>query len=42
MYNNISNNEIDGLSLDIGCGKNKTSGFIGVDKLALPGVEDQP
>jgi hypothetical protein len=27
------------LKLDLGCGKNKAEGFIGVDSLALPGVD---
>jgi SAM-dependent methyltransferase len=26
-------------SLDIGCGRNKTSGCIGIDRIALPGVD---
>ena len=30
---------VPGLKLDIGCGKNKKEGFIGVDRIKFPGVD---
>lgn len=32
-------NEVSGIRLDIGCGDNKQSGFVGMDKQEFPGVE---
>jgi predicted SAM-dependent methyltransferase len=34
-YNNINQN----ICIDLSCGKNKKTGFIGVDKFSIPGVD---